>query len=818
MTGMERALEYVRARTGRRWRSVGLLALLAVLACGGAKTPNAVNAAAPAAEPRVFLLRAENLARTKQRLRAGDPRLRPAYDALRRDASAALAVDRFSVVDKKRLAPSGDRHDYMSFGPYWWPDSTKPDGLPYVRRDGQVNPESRADMDSPRFRLMVGTVEALALAHYLSDDRAARDAYAWKAAALLRAWFLDSATRMNPHLRYGQAIPGVIDGRGIGIIDTRDLARVVDAVGLIERSAAWTSADQRGITAWMRAFLDWLRTSEHGRDEQDEENNHGVWYDAQTASLALFVGDVELARRIIGRDAVARVGAQIAADGKMPHELARTRPLHYTLFTIEPFERLAELGRHVGVDLWRYEAPSGGSLRKALLFAARFADPAVPRPGPEAMPVDSGLFPLTLRAGAAALGEPALGAALAKLPPEEVATHRSALLYPDVPNVPSAGAGAPDRSALDTLAERALRHAAAQLRRTAESLDPAQGYPRVSRPDGRWEVRPATAWTSGFFAGSLWYMYDLTRDSYWRTQAERWTAGLEPAKALTGTHDLGFIIFDSFGHGLRLTGNPHYRAVILEASATLARRFSPVVGAIKSWDTEGATDGRGGWAFPVIVDNLMNLEMLFWAGANGGDPGLRSIAERHAMTSLRAHLRDDGSSAHVALFDPGTGALLRRVTWQGYADTSTWARGQAWAIHGLTMAYRESRRPELLAGAQRAADYFLAHLPADQVPYWDFRHPDIPRVERDASAAAIAASGLFELASQSQGASAARYRLAAERILSSLCTSYLTTDGSSAAVLKHATGQRPQGMEIDVGLVYADYYLVEALVRYRTMR
>jgi hypothetical protein len=310
-------------------------------------------------------------------------------------------------------------------------------------------------------------------------------------------------------------------------------------------------------------------------------------------------------------------------------------------------------------------------------------------------------------------------------------------------------------------------------------------------------------------------MYELTRDPYWRAQADRWTVGLEPMKNVRSTHDLGFVIFDSFGHGYRLTQNARYRDVILDGSRTLVLRYNPRVGAIKSWDTETRPDHRRLWKYPVIIDNMMNLEMLFWAAANGGDPAWRVVAERHALTSARAHVRPDGSTAHVALFDPTTGAFEGRVTWQGHADTSTWARGQAWAVHGFTAAYAHTRRPELLDAARRTADWFLAHLPADAVPYWDFRHPAIPNTERDASAGAIAASGLFQLATLTRGADAARYRAGAERILESLAASYLSAGTNSRAILLHSVGHRPQNDEVDVGISYADYYFVEALLRYR---
>jgi unsaturated chondroitin disaccharide hydrolase len=368
-------------------------------------------------------------------------------------------------------------------------------------------------------------------------------------------------------------------------------------------------------------------------------------------------------------------------------------------------------------------------------------------------------------------------------------------------------------ASVDLIADRALIRAGEQLRRTATALSPDSGYPRFTAKDGSWERLPLTQWTSGFFGGTLWYMYQAQRTPEWRALAEKWTVGLESNKSRTNTHDLGFILFNSFGHGYLLTGDAHYRDVVLEASRSLATRYNPAVGATKSWNTETQTDRRKAWTFPVIIDNLMNLELLFWTGTHGGDTAWFRMAERHALTSARAHVRADGSTAHVALFDPVTGALERTTTWQGYSDGSSWARGQAWAIHGLTASYGHTKRPELLAAARSAADWFIAHLPADQVPYWDFRHPDIPNTERDASAAAIAASGLYDLARQTSGAERSRYRAAADRIVVSLATNYAAPPTPSGAILLHSTGQRPQHVEIDGGIVYADYYFVEALLR-----
>ncbi len=258
-----------------------MLASAAVAGDGGDLAPT----------PRVFVLDATTLAETKRRVAANDPALAAAVARLRREAEEALQAGPFSVMDKKAPPPSGDKHDYMSLGPYWWPDPEKPDGLPYIRRDGEVNPEGDTYDRNP-LNAMTAAVETLALAYYLTDH----PPYADHAARLLRVWYLDEATRMNPHLEYGQAIPGRTAGRGIGIIDTAQLVRLVDAVGLLGGSRAWTSEDQQSLQAWFRQYLTWLRQSAHGREEARATNNHGTWYDAQVGAFALFVGDERTAR------------------------------------------------------------------------------------------------------------------------------------------------------------------------------------------------------------------------------------------------------------------------------------------------------------------------------------------------------------------------------------------------------------------------------------------------------------------------------------------------------------------------------------------
>jgi hypothetical protein len=385
--------------------------------------------------PHVYSLRADELERARH-LIGETSRLRPAYDRLVRDADAALLVGPFSVMDKPRTPESGDKHDYVSMGPYWWPDTTKPGGLPYIRRDGERNPELANGYDAPRFGAMTGAVTTLAFTYYLSGD----ERYAQRAALLLRTWFLDPATRMNPHLRYGQRIPGITEGRAAGIIETRRLVDLVDAIGMLERSPSWTDADARGMRDWMAAYRGWLLTSDIGKEEQRAQNNHGTWYDAQIVALALFTGDTALARSTIEASKTRRIAAQITADGRQPYELARTRSLGYSVMNLEGLCRLAELGRHVGVNLWSYRSPRGGSIRKALDYVAPYADPAVTWPGEQITANAPDFLVLLLQRARVAFGRgdaaTHYGALLRRIPGDVVRSHRAQLLYPDPDSAP----------------------------------------------------------------------------------------------------------------------------------------------------------------------------------------------------------------------------------------------------------------------------------------------------------------------------------------------------------------------------------------------
>ncbi len=358
-----------------------------------------------------------------------------------------------------------------------------------------------------------------------------------------------------------------------------------------------------------------------------------------------------------------------------------------------------------------------------------------------------------------------------------------------------------------TLTAHPYQVAEARLMHAVSYLAPNE-HARSTLGTGRWDSVSAPSWVSGFFAGCQWLVYEQTRNERWQARATLQTLDLSGQQHNTGDHDIGFRIMGSYGNAYRLTGDPAFKAVILTAAQSLATRYNSTVGCTRSWDF-------GSWQFPVIIDNLMNLELLFWAAQNGGDPNLFTLARNHALRSLQEHVRPDGSTYHVVDFDPASGNVLWKGTYQGHADNSTWARGQAWAIYGFAMAYRYSQDPLLLDGAARVADYFLANLPADGVPYWDFQAPGIPNEPKDSSAAAIAAAGLLELSQYAPTqADRSRYRREAARILRSLSSpTYLSTGSISDGILLHGVGNMPANREVDVSLIYGDYYFLEALGR-----
>ena len=304
----------------------------------------------------------------RQKLKAGDPATTQLTEQLKTQADQILDRPLTSVMDKAPTPPSGTKHDYMSQAPYFWYDSSKANGLPYLRRDGQRNPEIYQITDHRNLGDLGGQVQTLALAWYLTGDRR----YAENAALRLRHWFLDEATRMNPNLEYGQGIPGINTGRGIGIIETIPLIGIADGATLLEGSSAWTPADAKGLRSWYTRYLDWMLTSKNGNEEHRAANNHGTWYLAQATAIALYVGDRDKARTL-AEEGKAKMDHQIQADGKMPEELARTNGLGYSTYCLQAYFTLAHLGNRVGVDLWRYRDSQQAGIRTAFDWLLPYA-------------------------------------------------------------------------------------------------------------------------------------------------------------------------------------------------------------------------------------------------------------------------------------------------------------------------------------------------------------------------------------------------------------------------------------------------------------
>jgi hypothetical protein len=315
-----------------------------------------------------------------------DPSLAPAYKALIARADKALAGPYYAVTEKTRTPPSGDKHDYISMGPYWWPDAGKPNGEPYIRKDGEVNPERNTEaFDAVRMDNMSSAVEALALAYYFTGETK----YATKASELLYVWFLDPDTRMRPHMTYAQGVPGRTLGRAEGVLDTFRLLRVVESIGLLAPSGTIKPAEQKALEHWFEVYTMWMQTAATGKEERAAKNNHGIWYDYQLATFALFARKPDLAKSVLASVGKGRIDPQIDAEGKLPEELARTRGLHYSYFALEPLVGMAELGPCVGVDLWGYKGPKGQGIRAAYDYLAQFVGNEKAFPYKEFKPEDA---------------------------------------------------------------------------------------------------------------------------------------------------------------------------------------------------------------------------------------------------------------------------------------------------------------------------------------------------------------------------------------------------------------------------------------------
>jgi hypothetical protein len=327
-------------------------------------TTTADAAERPATSPNTVFWDGRHLASLRNGRLEKDPQYKEIVKRLRKNARIARERGPYSVVESPEVAPSGDEHDYVSYARYWWPNPDTPDGLPYIRRDGKTNEELLSKGDREPIGMLYDDLETLALAGYLLNERNSAE----HGAMLVRTWFLKPKTKMNPHIRFGQAVPGRNDGRGSGIIDTRHFIRVLDAVVLLKETGAWTDADQAALTAWMKQYLDWLQSDPMGKDESSEKNNHGTWYDAQVAAIAMFVGERDTARRIVEAAKEKRIARCIKPNGEQAEELERTKGLHYCVFNMSAMSVLARIGEQLSVDLWHYKTDDGRSLQRGLEF------------------------------------------------------------------------------------------------------------------------------------------------------------------------------------------------------------------------------------------------------------------------------------------------------------------------------------------------------------------------------------------------------------------------------------------------------------------
>ena len=759
---------------------------------------------------------AEHLAEVKSQLNR--PYYAAAYTSLIKDADKLLSAKPLSVMDKPSAPASGDKHDYMSLARYGWPDSTKNDGLPYINRDGLTNPEMKK-YDRIPLGNTCSRIKTLSLAWYFSGQ----EKYAAKADELIRVWFLDKATAMNPNLEYAQVMRGHNNdkGRASGLIDSYSLVDMVNAAELLEKSKSFPAKDSNALKKWVSELTEWMLSSKQGIAEGNATNNHSVAYDAQIVSFALFTGNRKLAEKVIRELPERRLFAQIEPDGKQPRELKRTRAYHYSWYNLTHFVDIMLMAKNMGCDIANVTSPDGRNILKAYDFLTPYISS-----GKESWPykeignwndVKQNICLDLYRIGM-------------YLNPERK----------DYINVYDANRVLNPADQFNLLyvkpnaIDDAFAHAAAQLRYASECADREkqteerkarnQIIPRSINADGSLAMVRPRDWCSGFFSGSLWQVYGYTHNEEWRRLADKWTWPIEEMKNCRETHDLGFVINDSFGKGLEQTGDSRYRDVVVQAAKSLSTRFNPAVGCIRSWDHHADV-----WPYPVIIDNMMNLEMLFSATQLTGDPAFRDIAISHADKTMQNHFRQDFSSCHVVNYDAATGKATGQYTHQGYSDDSVWSRGQGWGLYGYTMCYRFTKDEKYLRQGEKIADYILSlpNMPADCVPYWDMKMPGVtdqtpenvnPSIPRDASAAAVIASGLYELSGYVGAEKGAKYRSYADRIVDSLSGNYQCAPGTNYGfVLLHSTGNHPAGGEIDVPINYADYYYLEALTRKREL-
>ena len=357
-----------------------------------------------------------------------------------------------------------------------------------------------------------------------------------------------------------------------------------------------------------------------------------------------------------------------------------------------------------------------------------------------------------------------------------------------------------------------------QLEISVPKLTDLTKHPRLIETDStEWKevTNHKLIWTSGFYPGILWYAYDVTGNDRWKEEAIKRTEVFEDYKNIIEHHDIGFMMYPAYGNGYNIGGEKEYKDILLTSAESLSTRFNPNVGTIKSWSNKM----HPRWKQHItIIDNMLNLELLFWAAKHGGDQKFYDIAVSHAETTMKNHFRDDYTSWHVIEYDSITGKVLNRNTKQGYSDDSRWSRGQAWGVYGYTMVYKETKDKKFLDFAQKITDKYLSLLPEDMVPCWDFDVQSDPKEEKDASAAAVVASALLDLSTfVEKKEDQERYYNAAIKMLKSLGSKNYSAVGKADSFLLHSTGAKSLGHEIDVALIYADYYYIEALSRLKKL-
>lgn len=743
------------------------------------------------------VLDANHLVYVKQHLSA--PSYAQAFHALLKQADLDLSLAPLTVVSKDYTPSSGSKHDYVSLARYAWPDKTNPGGLPYVMRDGVSNPELEK-FDRNKLSTMANAIYRLSLAYYFSGQ----EKYAKKATDLIRVWFLDKATRMNPNLRYAQYVPGVCEGRCYGIIDAYSFVEMLDGVQLLEKSKSFTDKDSKRLKTWFSQFVQWLQVHPQAIEESKQQNNHAIAYDVQVAAYALYIGNEKLFDDILKKFPLHRIATQIAPDGSQPHELRRTLGFGYSQYNLTHIIDLMLMVKHKGLDFHKYCEAGEHSMYKALDFLAPYMGKTVKEwPYQQISGWEDKQQELAKDYYRAYTLDDSHKDYLQIYRQNKVRdwTDLFVLLYEKPTKVDDAMARASEQ----------LKYA---LSCTAEAHNTAQGEgvtPRSIDKKGNLVLVGPKDWCSGFFAGSLWQMYQYSHEQYWRENAVSNTWLIESAKWHRGTHDLGFMIGDSFGKAYQITGEQSYRDVMLQAARTLITRYSPKVGCIRSWDHNADK-----WKYPVIIDNMMNLEMLFEATKLTGDSTFYKIAVNHANTTLKNHFRADYSSYHVVDYDPQTGKVRMRVTAQGYSDDSFWSRGQGWALYGYTMCYRYTHDKRYLEQAQGVAKFLfsLKNMPEDGIFYWDMKDPNIPDSPRDASSAALVASAFYELCGYVPQEEGQRYKAYADKIIESLIDHYQVPVATHQGfLLLHSTGHKPANSEIDVPINYADYFYLEALRR-----